>query len=71
MYFGVHFGAQRGFVFCRGRTNSQYMGVTTGGFKGCLATFPGNWPFSSFVFFLRALNLLKPPSLEPPSLGHI
>ena len=23
MYFGVYFGAQRGFVFCRGRTNSQ------------------------------------------------
>ena len=23
VYFGVYFGAQRGFVFCRGRTNSQ------------------------------------------------
>ena len=23
MYFGVYFGSQRGFVFCRGRTNSQ------------------------------------------------
>ena len=24
MYSGVYFGAQRGFVFCRGRTNSQF-----------------------------------------------
>ena len=23
MYFGVYFGLQRGFVFCRGRRNSQ------------------------------------------------
>ena len=23
MYFGVYFGLQRGFVFCRGRKNSQ------------------------------------------------
>ena len=26
MYFGVYFGSQRGFVFCRGRTNSQHCG---------------------------------------------
>ena len=25
MYFGVCFGLQRGFVFCRGRRNSQPM----------------------------------------------
>ena len=24
MYFGVYFGLQRGFVFCRGRRNSQF-----------------------------------------------
>ena len=25
VYFGVYFGLQRGFVFCRGRRNSQFL----------------------------------------------